>query len=146
MNPEPIEKSHPVDLTGLEDLLDKPHLKVIDAALLEVTEPEEAAEDTSQEKSESQVILELFEHLLTANNLLIETNQRLNVATNRLVQLDEVLIAQSVQLEKLPLLEAKAALVEDLQLKLDLAVSENNWLKRKWINKFFSALNKQLPE
>jgi hypothetical protein len=51
-----------------------------------------------------------------------------------------MLNAQSVWLERLPTLEVKAAQLEEVQLQLDLAITENEWLKKSWVNKFFSVL------
>ncbi len=80
---------------------------------------------------------------MQVNELVVETNRRLNLATSRLGQLDEMLTLESVWLERLPALEIKAAQLEDCQLKLDLAVTENEWLKQSWINKFLSALKEK---
>lgn len=128
-----------VNLTGLEDLLERAQMEVITSA------PDVEAEvvnstQTEEGPSEAKLVLSLLSHLLQVNELVVETNRRLNLATSRLGQLDEMLTAQSVWLERLPALEVKAAQLEECQLKLELAVTENEWLKKSWINKFLSAL------
>ncbi len=143
MSSEPLSNSNsnPLDLSGLEDLLERAQLEVVTTAPdveAKVVPNQETEEDSNEE---AKLILNLLSHLMQVNELVVETNRRLNLATSRLGQLDEMLTAQSVWLERLPALEVKAAQLEDCQLKLelDLAVTENEWLKQSWINKFFST-------
>lgn len=138
MNPKPVEDSHPLDLDGLEDFLDRAQLEVVDdrTPVIEESAPEA---DKTRKSAEAAVILDLMTHLLKVNDLLVETNQRLNLASNRLVELDEVMTAQSIKLEKMPVLEARAAMVEELTAKLSDALAENDRLKNTWVNKFFSS-------
>lgn len=141
MNTNPVPQSNPLDLHGLEDLLDRAQLEVVDAGSLDAEKGDETSpiDDGVWERSpESAVVLDLLSHLLKVNDLLVETNQRLNIATNRLVELDECLTAQSVMLEKVPVLEAKAALVDELSERLQTAVTENERLSRTWVNRFSS--------
>lgn len=140
MSSEPLSKANnnPLDLTGLEDLLERAQLEVVTSAPdmeAEIVSKQEVAEPT-----EAQLVLDLLSHLMQVNELVVETNRRLNFATARLGQLDEMLTAQSVWLERMPALEAKSGQLEDAQLKLELALTENEWLKRSWINKFLSAM------
>jgi hypothetical protein len=138
MSSEPLSnsQSNPLDLSGLEDLLERAQLEVVTSA------PDMEAQETNaaDEDSEAKLILSLLSHLMQVNELVVETNRRLNLATSRLGTLDEMLNAQSVWLERLPTLEVKAAQLEEVQLQLDLAITENEWLKKSWVNKFFSVL------
>jgi len=145
MSSEPLSNSNsnPLDLTGLEDLLEKAQLEVVTSAPdmeSQATAETEVPGTASDENSEAKLILSLLSHLIQANDLVVETNRRLNLATSRMGQLDEMLTAQSVWLDKLPTLEVKAAQLEEVQLQLDLALTENEWLKKSWVNKFFSVL------
>ncbi len=141
MSSEPLSNSNsnPLDLTGLEDLLERAQLEVVTSAP-DVEAEIVSSQETETEASEAKIILNLLSHLLQVNELVVETNRRLNLATSRLGQLDEMLTAQSVWLERLPALEVKAAHLEDVQLQLELAISENEWLKQSWINKFLSVI------
>lgn len=141
MSSEPLKQSNsnPLDLTGLEDLLERAQLEVVTSA------PDVEAEvvtyqETEDSPSEAKLVLDLLNHLMQVNELVVETNRRLNLATSRLGQLDEMLTAQSVWLERLPALEVKAVQLEEVQLKLEQATAENEWLKKSWVNKFLSAL------
>ncbi len=145
MSSEPLSKSNsnPLDLTGLEDLLERAQLEVVTSAPDMEAEVVSSKETEDNSNEEAKLILNLLSHLMQVNELVVETNRRLNLATSRLGQLDEMLTAQSVWLERLPALEVKAAQLEDCQLKLDLAITENEWLKQSWINKFLSALKEK---
>jgi hypothetical protein len=142
MSSEPLSSSNsnPLDLTGLEDLLERAQLEVVTSAPNVEAEVVSTKESEGSSSEEAKLILNLLSHLMQVNELVVETNRRLNLATSRLGQLDEMLTAQSVWLERLPALEVKAAQLEDCQLKLELAITENEWLKQSWINKFLSAL------
>lgn len=145
MSSEPLSnsQSNPLDLSGLEDLLERAQLEVVTSAPdMEAQATDGASEATiaPDEDSEAKLVLSLLSHLMQVNELVVETNRRLNMATARLGTLDEMLTAQSVWLERLPTLEVKAAQLEEVQLQLDLAITENEWLKKSWVNKFFSVL------
>ncbi|MBX9952325.1 MAG: hypothetical protein K2Y39_24340 [Candidatus Obscuribacterales bacterium] len=140
MSSEPLKQSNsnPLDLTGLEDLLERAQLEVVTSA--PDVEAEVASGETEDSQSEARLVLDLLNHLMQVNELVVETNRRLNLATSRLGQLDEMLTAQSVWLERLPALEVKAVQLEEVQLKLEQATAENEWLKKSWLNKFLSAI------
>lgn len=141
MSSEPLQSSNsnPLDLTGLEDLLERAQLEVVTSAP-DVEAEVVSSKETENSPTEAQLVLDLLNHLMQVNELVVETNRRLNLATSRLGQLDEMLTAQSVWLERLPALEVKAAQLEEVQLRLELATTENEWLKKSWINKFLSAI------
>ncbi|HIA55708.1 MAG TPA: hypothetical protein EYN91_27095 [Candidatus Melainabacteria bacterium] len=141
MSSEPLKSSNsnPLDLSGLEDLLERAQLEVVTSAP-DVEAEVISSKETEESPTEAKLVLDLLNHLMQVNELVVETNRRLNMATSRLGQLDEMLTAQSVWLERLPALEVKAAQLEDVQLKLELATAENEWLKKSWINKFLSAI------
>lgn len=141
MSSEPLKEIFPdtLDLSGLEDLLGRAHLEVIGpTGKLEQEEGEERAA-REEEESESKLILELLSHLVKVNEVLKETNSRLNVTANRLSHLDEVYRAQSLHLKVIPEYERK---IEELELSLDLAISENNWLKKRWWERFLAHFNR----
>ena len=144
MSSEPLSnsQSNPLDLSGLEDLLERAQLEVVTSApdMEAQAKVESDATIAPDEDSEAKLVLSLLSHLMQVNELVVETNRRLNMATSRLGTLDEMLTAQSVWLERLPTLEVKAAQLEEVQLQLDLAITENEWLKKSWVNKFFSVL------
>ncbi len=141
MSSEPLQSSNsnPLDLTGLEDLLERAQLEVVTSAP-DVEAEVVSSKETENSPTEAQLVLDLLNHLMQVNELVVETNRRLNLATSRLGQLDEMLTAQSVWLERLPALEIKAAQLEEVQLRLEVATTENEWLKKSWINKFLSAI------
>jgi hypothetical protein len=145
MSSEPLSKSNsnPLDLSGLEDLLERAQLEIVTSAPDVEAEVVSSKETEGNSDEEAKLVLNLLSHLMQVNELVVETNRRLNLATSRLGQLDEMLTAQSVWLERLPALEVKAAQLEDCQLQLDLAITENEWLKLSWINKFLSALKEK---
>lgn len=138
--PLPSQGNNPLDLTGLEDLLDRAQLEIVTPAGLdeEMTAIEPIAQDA--EPSETKLILDLLKHLLQVNELVAESGRRLNVATSRLSQLDELMNAQNAWLERMPVLEQKAIELEEVQSKLDVAITENEWLRKSWVNKFFSVI------
>lgn len=138
--PLPSQGNNPLDLTGLEDLLDRAQLEIVTPAGLdeETTAIEPIAQDA--EPSETKLILDLLKHLLQVNELVAESGRRLNVATSRLSQLDELMNAQNAWLERMPVLEQKAIELEEVQSKLDVAITENEWLRKSWVNKFFSVI------
>lgn len=141
MSSEPLKESNsnPLDLTGLEDLLERAQLEVVTSAP-DVEAQVVTSQETEDSQSEGKLVLDLLNHLMQVNELVVETNRRLNLATSRLGQLDEMLTAQSVWLERLPALEVKAVQLEEVQLRLERATAENEWLKKSWVNKFLSAL------
>ncbi len=138
--PLPSQGNNPLDLTGLEDLLDRAQLEIVTPAgpNEEVTAFEPIAQDA--EPSETKLILDLLKHLVQVNELVAESGRRLNVATSRLSQLDQMLNTQNVWLERMPILEEKAVQLEEVKMQLDVAITENEWLKKSWINKFFSVI------
>jgi len=141
MSSEPLKESNsnPLDLSGLEDLLERAQLEVVTSAP-DVEAQVVTSQETEDSPSEAKLVLDLLNHLMQVNELVVETNRRLNLATSRLGQLDEMLTAQSVWLERLPALEVKAVQLEEVQLKLEQATAENEWLKKSWVNKFLSAI------
>ena len=141
MSSEPLKESNsnPLDLAGLEDLLERAQLEVVTSAP-DVEAQVVTSQETEDSQSEGKLVLDLLNHLMQVNELVVETNRRLNLATSRLGQLDEMLTAQSVWLERLPALEVKAVQLEEVQLRLEQATAENEWLKKSWVNKFLSAL------
>lgn len=146
MSSEPLKEIYPdtLDLSGLEDLLGKAHLELIGPADSIANEGEEGA-DVEEAESESKLILELLSHLVRVNEVLRETNSRLNLTANRLSNLDEVYRAQTLHLELIPEYQRK---IGELELALDLAISENNWLKKRWWERFFAHLrqSQQSPQ
>ncbi len=103
MNTNPEKKvSDPVDLEGLEDLLDAAHVKV-----MKRTTDRNLSEDSAVTYYENKSVLELLGRVQEVHQLLTETNTRLLGAYERVRQMERLVDHQEKRLQLLPALEKK---------------------------------------
>ncbi len=134
MNTNPEKKvSDPVDLEGLEDLLDAAHVKV-----MKRTTDRNLSEDSAVTYYENKSVLELLGRVQEVHQLLTETNTRLLGAYERVRQMERLVDHQEKRLQLLPALEKQAVRATELQLLLDEALSELEKLRQPWWSKIAS--------
>ncbi|MDX2104859.1 MAG: hypothetical protein SFY67_00520 [Candidatus Melainabacteria bacterium] len=128
MNTNPEKKYvDPVDLEGLEDLLDAAHVKVMTR-----TQETELSEDSAVTYFENRSVLELLARVQEVHSLLTETNNRLLSAYERMRQMERLVDHQEKRLELLPALEKQAVRATELQVLLDEALVELERLRQPW--------------
>lgn len=128
MNTNPEKKyADPVDLEGLEDLLDSAHIKVMGR-----TQETNLSEDSAVTYFENRSVLELLGRVQEVHSLLIETNNRLLSAYERMRQMERLVDHQEKRLELLPALEKQAVRATELQVLLDEALVELERLRQPW--------------
>jgi len=128
MNTNPEKKySDPVDLEGLEDLLDAAHVKVMGR-----TQEENLSEDSAVTYFENRSVLELLGRVQEVHSLLTETNNRLLGAYERMRQMERLVDHQEKRLELLPALEKQAVRATELQVLFDEALVELERLRQPW--------------
>lgn len=128
MNTNPEKKyADPVDLEGLEDLLDSAHIKVMNH-----TQETNLSEDSAVTYFENRSVLELLARVQEVHSLLTETNNRLLGAYERMRQMERLVDHQEKRLELLPALEKQAVRATELQVLLDEALVELERLRQPW--------------
>ncbi|MCW5822441.1 MAG: hypothetical protein KIT34_06525 [Cyanobacteria bacterium TGS_CYA1] len=128
MNTNPEKKYvDPVDLEGLEDLLDAAHVKVMTR-----TQETDLSEDSAVTYFENRSVLELLARVQEVHSLLTETNNRLLSAYERMRQMERLVDHQEKRLELLPALEKQAVRATELQVLLDEALVELERLRQPW--------------
>ncbi len=128
MNTNPEKKyADPVDLEGLEDLLDSAHVKVMSR-----TQETNLSEDSAVTYFENRSVLELLGRVQEVHSLLTETNNRLLSAYERMRQMERLVDHQEKRLELLPALEKQAVRATELQVLLDEALVELERLRQPW--------------
>ncbi len=128
MNTNPEKKYvDPVDLEGLEDLLDAAHVKVISR-----TQETNLSEDSAVTYFENRSVLELLARVQEVHALLSETNTRLIGAYERMRQMERLVDHQEKRLELLPALEKQAVRATELQVLFDEALVELERLRKPW--------------
>lgn len=128
MNTNPEKKvSDPIDLEGLEDLLDSAHVKVMKRTS-EINLSQESAVTYYENKS----VLELLGRVQEVHSLLTETNTRLLSAYERVRQMERLVDHQEKRLSLLPALEKQAIRATELQVLLDEALGELEKLRQPW--------------
>lgn len=130
MNLKPDFKSDPVDLEGLDGLLDKAHVEVLDDRKLGEPEVKDAGAYVDM-----RMTLELLDQVNQVRDLLSETNVRLTRAYSRVKHLQHVVDEQEKRLSLLPALQKQADRALELQNKLDDAVNEIEKLRQPWWHK-----------
>lgn len=129
MNTKPEHYNDPADLEGLDGLLDKGHVEVIEAK----ETPKEIKD--SRAYVDTRMTLELLDQVQQVRDLLAETNQRLTRAYGRVRHLQHVVDEQEKKLELLPGFKKQADRAIELQDKLDEAVLEIEKLRQPWWHK-----------
>jgi hypothetical protein len=125
MNIKPQPNVDPLTLDGLEPLLDRAHVEVVES------EPVLELEKTAA-YHETRTLLELLGQVHQVHSLLSETNQRLTRAYSRVKHMERVVEDQEKRLELLPTLTEQATRAIELQGKLDEAISELEKLRQPW--------------
>ena len=127
MNTEPkknISRANPASLEGMEQLLEKAHVELLDSDQIKLEE--------SSSYIDMRMTLELLEQVQTVRDLLRETNKRLTRAYSRVKHLESVVSDQERKLDRLPELNRQAERALELQDKLDDAISEIEKLRKPW--------------
>lgn len=131
MNTNPEKKYvDPVDLEGLEDLLDAAHVKVMTRT--QDTDLSGLSEDSAVTYFENRSVLELLARVQEVHSLLTQTNNRLLSAYERMRQMERLVDHQEKRLELLPALEKQAVRATELQVLLDEALVELERLRQPW--------------
>ena len=126
MNTNPDHINDPVDLEGLDNLLDQAHVEVV------------ASQETRDKITDSRayvdtrMTLELLDQVQKVRDLLAETNVRLTRAYSKVRHLQHVVDEQEKRLELLPGFKKQAERALELQDKLDEAVQEIEKLRQPW--------------
>ncbi|HMP53022.1 MAG TPA: hypothetical protein PKD05_15830, partial [Candidatus Melainabacteria bacterium] len=97
MNLKPDINSNPADLEGLDGLLDKAHVELVQPA-----EKEEYDSDNAAAYVDMRMTLELLDQVQQVRDLLSETNTRLTRAYTRVKHLQHVVDEQEKRLALLP--------------------------------------------
>lgn len=133
MNLKPDINSNPADpadLEGLDGLLDKAHVELVQSAEKEDYDSENAAAYVDM-----RMTLELLDQVQQVRDLLSETNTRLTRAYTRVKHLQHVVDEQEKRLSLLPGIQKQADRALDLQAKLEDAVKEIEKLRQPWWHK-----------
>lgn len=130
MNLKPDINSNPADLEGLDGLLDKAHVELVQPA-----EREEYDSDNAATYVDMRMTLELLDQVQQVRDLLSETNSRLTRAYTRVKHLQHVVDEQEKKLALLPGIQKQADRALDLQAKLEDAVKEIEKLRQPWWHK-----------
>jgi hypothetical protein len=116
----------PLDLDGLEPLLERAHVDVV---------PLGTTSQVEAPISETRLILDLMTQVELVNDLVMETSFKLQRAHETLLVMEKVSIDQEIRLEHMKDLEAK---VIELETWLEAVQAENTLLKRPWYKKLFN--------
>ncbi|CAN5408563.1 hypothetical protein BH11CYA1_BH11CYA1_35310 [soil metagenome] len=116
----------PLDLDGLEPLLERAHVEVV---------PPVAGSYVEAPVSETRLILDLMTQVELVNDLVMETSFKLERAHDSLLAMEQTAMDQEIRLERMKDLEAK---VIELETWLEAAQAENTLLKRPWYKKLFN--------
>ena len=115
----------PLDLDGLEPLLERAHVEVVPPVAGSYAEP----------VSETRLILDLMTQVELVNDLVMETSFKLQRAHETLLVMEKTAMDQELRLEHMKDLEAK---IVELETWLEAAQAENTLLKRPWYKKLFN--------
>ena len=129
---EPLRKidrlalGDPLNLEGLEPLLEQAHVELVDNTGFAYA---------PSEQSEVKLVLELLNQLEIVNELVLETSFKLQKAHDRILSMEKEMNVQEVLLERIRDLENEAQKVIELETWLEAALVENTSLKRPWWKK-----------
>ena len=129
---QPSFQPDPLSLDGLDDLLERPQLQIV----------EPAQEQEIEEVSETALILDLLHKLTAVNEQLTETSTRLTAASNRVVNLAAVVAQQNRELSLMSTYQEQASRIPSLEEQLYAATREIERLSRPWWQKLFDQLRK----
>ena len=117
----------PLDLDGLEPLLEKAHVEVVAVGT--------TSDTVSAPLSETRLILDLMTQVELVNDLIMETSFKLQRAHEKILVMEKASFEQDLRLERMKDLEAK---IIELETWLEAAQAENTLLKRPWYKKLFN--------
>jgi hypothetical protein len=117
----------PLDLDGLEPLLEQAHVEVVAVGTTSNT--------VSAPVSETRLILDLMTQVELVNDLIMETSFKLQRAHETMLVMEKASLEQELRLEQMKDLEAK---IIELETWLEAVQAENTLLKRPWYKKLFN--------
>jgi hypothetical protein len=123
--------SNPVDLEGLEQLLEFGHVELVQNANAQPVAGEAVAtEGSGPVSSEIRLILDLLGQIETINELVLETGYKLHKAHDRMVDLEFQLKQQEKMANRIVELESEVGKITEMETWLDAVIAENDRLKR----------------
>jgi len=135
--------ANPLDLEGLEQLLEFGHVDLVENA---TAQPALGApvvtEGSGPVSSEIKLILDLLGQIESINDLVLETGYKLHKAHDRMVDLEYQLKQQEKMAERIAELEAEVSKITELETWLDAVITENDRLKRPLWKKVFGVKTK----
>jgi len=139
--------SNPVDLEGLEQLLEFGHVELVENPSSKVfTGAEVATVDATVSSgtvsSEIKLILDLLGQIETINELVLETGYKLHKAHDRMVDLEFQVKQQEKMAQRIVELEAEVSKITEMETWLDAVINENDRLKRPLWKKVFGIKTK----
>jgi hypothetical protein len=117
----------PLDLDGLEPLLERAHVEVVPLGT--------TSDVTTAPVSETRLILDLMTQVELVNDLIMETSFKLQRAHETMLVMEKASLEQELRLEQMKDLEAK---IIELETWLEAVQAENTLLKRPWYKKLFN--------
>ncbi len=121
----------PVDLEGLEQLLEFGHVELVQNAKTQPVVGEAVAtEGSGPVSSEIRLILDLLGQIETINELVLETGYKLHKAHDRMVDLEFQVKQQEKMAQRIVELEAEVSKITEMETWLDAVINENDRLKR----------------
>jgi hypothetical protein len=131
----------PVDLEGLEQLLEFGHVELVPSSQPVVVEGI-ATEGSGPVSSEIRLILDLLSQIETINELVLETGYKLHKAHDRMVDLEFQVKQQEKMAQRIVELEGEVSKITEMETWLDAVIAENDRLKRPLWKKVFGVKNK----
>ena len=123
--------TNPLDLEGLEQLLEFGHVELVQNANTQpVAGQAVATEGSGPVSSEIRLILDLLGQIETINELVLETGYKLHKAHDRMVDLEFQLKQQEKMAERIVELESEVGKITEMETWLDAVIAENDRLKR----------------
>ena len=130
--------ANPLDLEGLEQLLEFGHVDLVENANAQPVAGETAAtEGSGPVSSEIRLILDLLGQIETINELVLETGYKLHKAHDRMVDLEFQVKQQEKMAQRIVELEAEVSKITEMETWLDAVINENDRLKRPLWKKVF---------
>ena len=152
---------NPLDLEGLEQLLEFGHVELVEQASIPtaggainfspaatINAFGDATGDTivedlaSAASSEIKLILDLLGQIETINELVLETGYKLHKAHDRMVDLEFQVKQQEAMAKRIQELEVEVGRIVELETWLDAVIAENDRLKRPLWKKVFNVKDK----
>ena len=152
---------NPLDLEGLEQLLEFGHVELVEPIALVNSAPTaggalnfspDATAGANNDvigdglagaaSSEIKLILDLLGQIETINELVLETGYKLHKAHDRMVDLEFQVKQQEAMAKRIEELEIEVGRIVELETWLDAVIAENDRLKRPLWKKVFNVKGK----